>query len=181
MWASHARNIGHEVMLDLPQESEDYPAVDPGPYALLNTLDSQTNTDRLQWIMNTISGYVGFLQSDKPAPQTIDVMNAFRELANRGIFFIESVHDKQAGVLKHQQQMGLITQTYTSRIDEVLNAESIKNQLNSLVKQAKKEGVAIGVTLPYPLSLELINAWSKELDQMGVTLAPVSAIIKHEN
>ena len=180
MWSSHARNICHEIMLDLPQETKNYPADDPGPYALLNTLDEETNIGRLHAVMGNIAGYVGFLQTDNPAPQTTEVMNSFKELANRGVFLVESPHDKQSGVIKHQQQMGLITQTYSHRIDDILNTQTIKDQLDLLVKQAKKNGVAIGVTLPYPLSLELINAWSKDLDKMGVTLAPISAIVDHE-
>ncbi len=180
MWGGHARNIGREIMLDLPQESISYPADDPGPYALLNTLDAQSNKERLHWVMGRVPGYVGFLQNDNPAPQSADMISAFAELANRGIFLIEAPLEKTNSLVQKQEQMGLVTQAYTRKLDEVLSEEEIKRQLNLLVKDAKKHGTAIAVARPYPLTLDLLNKWTEELDALGVTLAPVSAVIKRE-
>ena len=48
-WIDLARAAGHEVMLDLPMEPVNYPAIDPGPQALLTTLPSAENVARLKW------------------------------------------------------------------------------------------------------------------------------------
>ncbi|MDG1287450.1 MAG: divergent polysaccharide deacetylase family protein [Rickettsiales bacterium] len=180
MWGSHARNIGHEIMIDLPQESVSYPADDPGPYALLNTLDAESNKTRLHWVMSRIPGYVGFLQNDNPAPQSADMISAFTELAKRGVFLIESPIEKTTSLTRQQEQMGLLTHPYTRNLDEILSEEEIQRQLDLLVKDAKKHGTAIAVARPYPLTLELLNKWTEELDALGVTLAPVSAVIERE-
>jgi len=180
MWGGHARNIGHEVLLDLPQESKDYPAVDPGPYALLNTLDAESNKQRLFWVMSRLPGFVGFLQTEHPALQSADMISAFTEIANRGLFFLEAPEDKTENLKKQQEQMGLITFAYNREIDEVLSEADIQKQLDLLVKDAKAHGVAIGVARPYPLTLDMINKWTAELASMGVKLAPVSAVIDRE-
>lgn len=180
MWASHARNIGHEVLLDLPQETTRYPAEDPGPYALLNSLDDTTNRQRLHWVMSRTSGFVGLMQPDNPAIKSADMLRSLSEVANRGLFYLETPYEKTDEMAKSLGNMGMIAQGYNLRIDEVLNEESIRNSLNQLVKLAKENGVAIGVTRPYPLSLELINQWTAELKSLGVELAPVSAIVEHE-
>ena len=180
MWASHARNIGHEVMVDLPQEGKKFPADDPGPYALLNSLDVQTNKDRLYWVMSRIPGFVGFLQHDNPGFQSGPVVGAFTELANRGLFFVESSIARTENLTKQQDSMGLITQLYDRRVDDVLGKENIQRELDLLVKDALKNGHAIGIARPYPLTMELLNEWIQTLNSKGIQLAPVSAIIDRE-
>lgn len=180
MWGSHARNIGHEILLDLPQESKNFPAVDPGPYALLNTLDEDSNKQRLHWVMSRVAGYTGFLQTENPALQSGDMQNAFTEVANRGLFLIEAPAAKTENLTKNQEQMGLITRQYDVSIDEILSEEEIQKQLDLLVKKAKLNGTVIAVARPYPLTLELLDKWSEGLAAQGVKLAPVSAIIAHD-
>jgi polysaccharide deacetylase 2 family uncharacterized protein YibQ len=180
MWGSHARNIGHEILLDLPQESKDYPANDPGPYALLNTLDVDSNKKRLHWVMSRVPGYVGFLQTDNPADQSIDMIDAFTEVANRGVFFLEAPVDKSKELVKKQEQMGLLFHPYSRRLDEVLSKKAISKQLDLLIKDAKKNGTAIGVTRPYPLTIDMLNNWIEELESHNITLVPVSAIMNRE-
>ena len=180
MWASHARNIGHEVMLDLPQEGKNYPASDPGPYALLNTLDEESNRQRLHWVMSRFSGYVGFLQTEHTGLQSGSVVSAFTELAKRGLFFVESQVGVTENLTRQQESMGLITHYYDRRLDEVLSKEAIQKQLDLLIKDAKKNGTAIAVMRPYPLAMQLLDEWSKTLEAKGVKLAPASAIIDHD-
>ncbi len=56
---SRARADGHEVLLQIPLEPNNYPTVDPGPHTLLTTLPPQENMKRLQWLMSRYTGYVG--------------------------------------------------------------------------------------------------------------------------
>src|SRR5262249_15250871 len=60
-WTTAARTTGHEIMLDLPLEPANYPAVDPGPYGILSGKPPEENDMRLQWIMARTQGYIGFL------------------------------------------------------------------------------------------------------------------------
>ena len=53
------RADGHEVLLQIPLEPENYPTVDPGPHTLLTTLPPEENIKRLQWLMSRYTGYVG--------------------------------------------------------------------------------------------------------------------------
>lgn len=48
----YARADGHEVLLQIPLEPNDYPKVDPGPHTLLTTLPPEENMKRLQWLMS---------------------------------------------------------------------------------------------------------------------------------
>ena len=56
---TRARDDGHEVLLQIPLEPNDWPKVDPGPHTLLTTLPPEENMKRLQWLMSRYTGYVG--------------------------------------------------------------------------------------------------------------------------
>ena len=46
-WIAQARLVGHEVLLAVPMEPNNYPQNDPGPQTLLTGLPAATNTQRL--------------------------------------------------------------------------------------------------------------------------------------
>ncbi|MBC8014002.1 MAG: divergent polysaccharide deacetylase family protein, partial [Methyloceanibacter sp.] len=54
-----ARDSGHEVLLQIPLEPNNYPTEDPGPHTLLTSLPPEENMKRLQWLMSRYTGYVG--------------------------------------------------------------------------------------------------------------------------
>src|SRR4029079_18687189 len=54
-----ARADGHEVLLQIPLEPNNYPTENPGPHTLLTTLPPDENMKRLEWLMSRYTGYVG--------------------------------------------------------------------------------------------------------------------------
>jgi uncharacterized protein len=54
-----ARNLGHELLLQVPMEPFDFPENDPGPQTLITSLPPEQNIDRLQWAMSRFQFYVG--------------------------------------------------------------------------------------------------------------------------
>jgi hypothetical protein len=55
-WIRLARAAGHEVLLNLPMEPENYPEFDPGPKTLLTTLRPEQNLERLDWALSRATG-----------------------------------------------------------------------------------------------------------------------------
>ncbi|MGE0650746.1 MAG: divergent polysaccharide deacetylase family protein, partial [Alphaproteobacteria bacterium] len=58
-WIGMARSAGHEVLIELPMEPVDFPAIDPGPDTLLTSLTTEENRTRLRTLLGRVSGYVG--------------------------------------------------------------------------------------------------------------------------
>ena len=58
-WIGLARAAGHETLLNLPMEPQDYPQSDPGPQALFTSLSDEQNAQRLEWVLSRVTGYVG--------------------------------------------------------------------------------------------------------------------------
>ena len=58
-WVGEARRAGHEVLLEIPMESYDFPDSDPGPHTLRAAAGEESNTERLVWSMTRFTGYAG--------------------------------------------------------------------------------------------------------------------------
>ena len=60
-WVPLARQAGHEILLGVPMEPHDFPARDPGPQALMTSVDPQENLGRLTFLLSRLSGYIGII------------------------------------------------------------------------------------------------------------------------
>ncbi|WP_020180106.1 divergent polysaccharide deacetylase family protein [Methylopila sp. M107] len=174
-----ARKDGHETLIQAPMEPFAYPSNDPGPQTLLTSLPAPANLDRLRWALGRASGYVGvaplaggrFLQSDDAlAP-------VFTELARRGLMFVaQGQQESRFAVLA--EQSGLPAARASIPIDQNPDAEAIDAALADLAREAKQTGAAIGLSGATPLALKRIEAWRAGLAAQGVTLAPLTAVLK---
>ena len=57
-----------------------------------------------------------------------------------------------------------------------MNADDIRNELLGLETLAKESGGSMGAGYAYPLTIEIAKDWTKDLQNRGVLLAPVSAL-----
>ena len=173
IWAKNARSLGHEVMVELPMEPRDYPATDPGPYALLSIMTAEENISRLHWVISRFAGFTGVLAPmEEKFTSTAKTVKAITdEIAKRGLIFVYSNPEATLANSTLATKADLI-------IDNELNSESILSQLLKLEAIAKKDGRAVGVAHSYPIVLILLNEWSKGLGAKGISLAPLSASIK---
>lgn len=178
---AEARQDGHEVLIQAPMEPFAYPQNDPGPQTLLTSLPAAANLDRLRWSLGRASGYVGvaplagarFLESED-ALQPI-----FAELGRRGVLFVAQ-GAKGGRIATVARQSGLAYAPVGAAIDAVADAAAIDAALADLERDAKADGVAIGWAGSTPLTLKRIEAWRAGLSARGVTLAPLTAALKHE-
>lgn len=184
MWARTARSTGHEVMLDIPMQLADYPASDPGPQGLLILIKPEENLSRLHGIMGRMQGYTGLLMPMTSAIPDAVIKHCFADIAKRGLLLVKPPTTNAAAAKADQEaneQMGLTAFRTSLVIDAKPEEASIQAQLAELVKKAKKKGMAIGVAHPYPLTLEILQRWQKELAGQGVRLAPLSALAARED
>lgn len=180
-WTRKAREMGHEVLLALAQEEEDYPASDPGPYGLLTELPPEDNLERLYWQLSRFTGYVGVYspKQDKftrsPAGNTM-----LKDLSERGIVFIYGNYLDNAeygevvrgGVSIPGMKVDLV-------VDKTPTADSIREALESLEKRAEEKGFALGLAHAYPVTLEALKVWAAGLDEGdAVSLAPLTSVIQ---
>jgi polysaccharide deacetylase 2 family uncharacterized protein YibQ len=173
-----ARAEGHEVVLSVPMEGNNYPADDPGPQALLTRASAPENLSRLDWDLARAKGYVGIVPSmgERFTASPDMLRSILDELAKRGLLYVDtgSAAFGAAPALGHAIGVPLATSDRT--IDAVPTAAAIDRELAALEETARHKGSALGVVSPYPVTFDRLAAWIPTLAAKGIVLVPLSAV-----
>jgi polysaccharide deacetylase 2 family uncharacterized protein YibQ len=177
-----ARQSGHEVLLDLPMEPTDYPRQDPGPATLLTTLDDAQNLKRLVWVLSRGVGYVGVtgLSGSRFTSAKQSIQPVLVALKDRGLLFVDSRSSDQSIAAALARNIGMAWAVSNRLIDAEPSKEGVDHALADLEARANRDGVALGIGTPYPVTMERVGAWAATLAAKGLVLAPVSAIANQQ-
>lgn len=172
-----ARSYGHEVMLDLPMEPDNFPAKDPGPLAMLTALPQNDNLTRLETIMGKAAGYTGFVNhmGAKYGANRVQMRTVLESLSQRGLLY---VHTAPPEGLLENADLAVPSAVSLMAIDERPFRESIDARLKYVAEAAKIRGSAVAVARPYPVTFERIARFAAEMGRLGVALAPASASVR---
>ncbi len=171
------RAAGHEFLVALPMEPRNYPLDDPGNQALLTSATPAQNAKRLDWSLSRFAGYAGVtnaagnLRGERFAAggQMTAVLQA---LARRGLFYIDSGTARPADAPPSMVARGI-----DLVLDEPAVRTEIEAKLATLEAMARERGAVIGfATLPRPVTIDRIAAWTAKLSEHGIALVPVSAV-----
>lgn len=169
-----ARGAGHEVLIELPMEPLDYPASDPGPHTLLAEGPTDENLEKLDWVLSRATGYVALGGSGDRFASSAAADPVLGELAERGLGIVEI---GGAALAPASERTGLPYVGTSGPIDEEPSVLAIDYALAALEAEASASGSAIGIAQAYPVSLERIRLWAATLEDKGLVLAPVSALL----
>jgi hypothetical protein len=177
-----ARDDGHEVLLQIPLEPNNYPTEDPGPHTLLTTLPPQENMKRLQWLMSRYTGYVGVTNhmGAKFEAATESFTPVFEELKRRGLLYVDDGSTQESPTSQAAKAIGLEYSVVSVQIDGGQSAAEIDKQLAKLEDMAKQQGSAIGVVRLKPAAVKQLAAWASKLEGKGLVLVPVSAAVRSQ-
>jgi len=181
-WVTKARAEGHEVLLAIPLEPNDYPNEDPGPHTLLTTLPTDANIKRLHWLMSRYTGYVGVTNhmGAKFAAAQGSLQPVLEELKRRGLIYFDdgSVAGSAAGQIANG--LGLEYSVAQVRLDRGTSSSELAKALSELEAVAKQQGAAIGVAKAAPATVKQIGEWAGSLKSKGLVLVPVSAAMRSQ-
>ncbi len=168
-----ARDAGHEVWLNLPMQPEDYPASDPGPYALLTSLKPSELKERLHLMMGLAPGIVGFLAPQHEIfsneKQIADVM---KEIKQRGM--VLALRNRNFTSEESASHMLYVNRELDAARD--VNAPLPEQLLTELEAVGLGSEVALGVVDYAPAILSGLPQWAAGLQEKGLTLVGASAI-----
>lgn len=173
-----ARLAGHEAWLELPMEPVDYPESDPGPHTLLVDASREENLSRLRWVLARALGYVGVVGEGGRFATEGNPQPVLRELAERGVGLV----DLGGSELGNAATLaGLPFARGRQAIDAEPSVLAIDFAFARLENQALTTGRALAYAQLYPVTLERLRAWIETLDEKGLVLAPVSAIVRERS
>ncbi|MEP3890130.1 MAG: divergent polysaccharide deacetylase family protein [Hellea sp.] len=180
-WINQARAKGHEVLIELPLESRDFNAAEPGAdRALMASRNSAANMRNLDWLLSRAQGYFGvtnyngdmFLTRADVAAPVLD------KLAKSGLSFVfdGSVSAPSLSALSTSARLPF-AKGY-NLIDPQQDTVIIQSQLSRLSAQAQNSNGSIGVGFAYPETIVAVRNWAQSLDAQGLTLAPASSTLR---
>ncbi len=174
-----AREYGHELLLHIPMEPGSA-AIDPGPNALLTTLDRDEIMRRFRWALARFEGYVGVNNhmGSKFMARADLVEPLLAEMRARGLLFLDSRTDSRTVGAELARTMALPHASRQVFLDNDLDAERIRGQLAELERVARLQGHAIAIGHPHDVTVDVLAKWIPEARVRGFDLVPVSAIVR---
>jgi polysaccharide deacetylase 2 family uncharacterized protein YibQ len=181
-WLEAARAAGHEVLLEVPMEPFDFPDSDPGPHTLRAGAAADDNAQRLNWALSRFTGYAGVtnLLGDRFLSDTDALSPILTTLARRGLYFYDSGSAAQSVAPTVAGSIGAGFAQGSASIDTIQTALEIDRRLSDLETAAREHGSVVGSAFIYPVTVERIALWAKDLQARGFVLVPVSAIVNQK-
>ncbi len=174
-----ARMTEHEYLLAIPNEPQGYPVNDPDDrHALMTSLPPAENIERLLWVLSRITGYVGVttafgqMHGERLASVPDQLDEVLQEVARRGLLFVDG-----------RTAQPVLPYAWNRSADIVVDADptntaTLDQRLDALTRLALERGSALGiVSVPRPVTLARVGAWTNTLAAKGLALAPVSALV----
>lgn len=181
-WVDKARAAGHEVMIDLPMEPLDYPALDPGPQTLLTSLTSAENVALLKWHLGRAIGFVGVMHSMgsrfTASPDALrPILSALKV---RGLIFLDGRTTSHSVAARLASSIGLPRAINDRFLDDHASRDAIDRRLAEIEAIARDTGYAVAIGRAYPVTFERLANWLPTLAERGFVLAPISALINRQ-
>lgn len=177
-WIEASRAAGHESLLAIPMEPDDYPRIDPGPEPLLIDRDDLENLARFDNALSGIAGIVGVLAHR--GSRFLEEQDRLRPILaatqDRGLIFVDSRSTPASAVAELAGELELYVLLNDRFIDEIPSRDQIDRRLAELEDIARRDGAAVGVASPRPVTIERIRAWAEELGERGFVLAPAASV-----
>jgi uncharacterized protein len=175
--SAKAREAGHEILVQVPMESFDYPRDNPGPQTLTAEAGAGANRERLAWVMSRMSGYVG-IESFLGARFTSDeaaLTPVLKEFGERGLIFLDDGSSARSLAPAIGASLNLPVGRADMVIDAAPSANAIDAALARLEAMARQKGLATATGSALPVTLDRLAHWTAGLAERGIDLVPVSA------
>ncbi len=175
-WVRRARRAGHEVLIELPMEPYDYGRQRPHAQVMQVGVSADTNKERLAKLLARTPDYVGVMnyQGAKFATDETAVDPIVAELSAKGVAFFEDGSLIRSEFEGSARDAGLAFGKATAWIDARPAADEISQNLLVLETTARERSAALGTSMPFPVSIDLLKEWIPTLEDKGIALAPAS-------
>ena len=174
---SKARNLGHEVMLQLPMEPFDYPDNDPAPHTLLADTSTRENNARIEWLLTRFAGYTGVTNyMGAKFTASPDAIKPFlKKIKSHGLFYFEDGASPRSQSGAIGKSIGTSYAKANVIIDSDQNNQNIRKALLKLENIARDKGLAVGVGSALPITISALSEWAKSLKEKDIILVPISS------
>ena len=162
-----AHAAGRDVLLHQPMEPMNYPKVNPGPGAVLVSMEPERirrvvaeNLDRVPFALG-FNNHMGsrFTQNGSA------VAAALGGVSERKMFVLDSLTHPRTKVSREAQKLGVPVLRRDIFLDVVRDEDAIVRQLRKAEQVALGKGYAVAIGHPFPETLAALRRWSGERDR----------------
>ncbi|MBW1713106.1 MAG: divergent polysaccharide deacetylase family protein, partial [Deltaproteobacteria bacterium] len=177
--AQEAGQRGLELMVHTPMEPHGYPQTDPGPGALLTSMDQAALRATLSQDLDFLPQAKGINNhmGSKLTEDSRRLKTVMAELKRREMFFIDSRTTPLSKVLETARQAGVKSAQRSIFLDNVTQPAAIRAQVRRFVARARAEGQAIAIGHPHPQTRQVLAQMAPELNSQ-VRLVPASRLVQ---
>ncbi|MBW2017940.1 MAG: divergent polysaccharide deacetylase family protein [Deltaproteobacteria bacterium] len=175
---NETRERGRELMLHLPMEPRHYPDLNPGPGALLTSMDAGEIKKIMDADFQRVPGAKGFNNHmGSLFTERWDKMRiVLSEAKRRGLFFVDSRTTNKTVALRTAREMGVPAARRNVFLDNDASPTAIKFQMERLLGIARQKGAAVGIGHPNRETLRALKEYLPKLKR-DFTLVPVSDLV----
>ena len=176
--ADEARSKGIEIMLHLPMEPKEFPEVNPGPGALLNSMTPDEFIGQLGKNLDLLPGLKGVNNHMGSGISTSPerMRQIFSILKKRGLYYIDSRTTAETVASPSAQLLQLPFAERDIFIDHFEDEAFIRSQLGKLIERAKEQGYAVGIAHPHAITQKVLSEFLPQLKK-NVELVPASMVV----
>ena len=176
--ADRARQNGHDLLIHLPMEPDDYPTQNPGKGAIMAHYSEGQVRSALQQALKRIPEAVGFnnhmgskITRDESIMHTL-----LTEAKKRHLLFLDSRTTPHSVAYELAQSLGVPSLRRDIFIDEVDDRAAIEAALWDLAAQASRMGRAIGIGHDRTNTLFALERVLPRLEQRGFRFASLGQL-----
>lgn len=177
-WMETARREGHEILMQVPLEPFDYPAVNPGRNTLTIAAAPEDNLRDLHWVLSRTTNYTGVMNymggrfvADRDAMAPM-----MQELGQRGLLYLDDGTSARSVAPELALASAVPFAAGDSMIDSVRDRGAILKKLDQLEATARARGSAIGIGSAFDTTVDAVASWVNEAKKRGIEIVPVSAV-----
>ncbi len=169
---------GIEIMLHLPMEPSEYPAVNPGPGALFSSMSPTQMLAQLERDLDTVRYVKGVNNhmGSKLTATSSPMYHLMSVLRKRQMFFIDSFTTGDSRCLSAARLIRIPFAQRDVFLDHVQDAETIRKQIRRLIHLAKEHGEAIGIGHPHSVTYQVLKEELPNLKK-EIRLVPASELV----
>ncbi len=176
--AEQAHQNSKEVMLHLPMQADAGNKLGPG--GLTDDMSEQKFKQTLHSTLASIPHVKGFNNhmGSHLTRNTLQ-MRWLMEAAmfHADMYFVDSRTTAQSVAQDEAIRIGIENTRRDIFLDYQQKSEIVEQQLQQLIKRAKRRGTALAIGHPYPETLAVLESWLPRLRAMGIRLVHVSELI----
>ncbi len=172
-----AHRLGRDILVHLPLEPRN-PATDPGPGALYLRDSAAIHARQLRQDLDNVPHAIGVNNhmGSRYTENRQAMHQVLAELKRRGLFFIDSYTSSRTVGYDEAARMHIPAAKRDVFLDNIRTKEKVCEQLEKLIRVARRRGSAIGIGHPNQATLLALTR-CRQLLQGRVELVPVHLLL----